>query len=469
MGEPPGGVRASRPPPRRRRSRRRAAVPPGDDGRAASCRRYERSGRPARGAGAGRRPHAGRRGVPRSARPADRRNRASGCRLRRADAGENSRVHARRARDAGPRDRRQHRHLQRRQHRAPPAVALYRPGSAGDDRRSRSGWIAGQRRLRHVPGSARPQPHALGDGGDSILDSDAHDRRRGGAVERDAGQLDLLRDARRRARARERVHGSRGPSGPVACPAVERRPVAAPLRGGPRGRRPHRPDERRVVPDRRRNAALVRAARVREVLQAGGAVGPARLRHLARQRVSKLPAPEDARPDQSGCDRRGGASGAQHHPWATRSDLSNRLPGGRRRGRAPAGRDCRPRAARPLCAPRRRRPGAAHRVRERRQSAPGQGDAPVARDGRPERARRRARPSHPPGAHRERHVEPRGRRARRGACRAPDGKRRRAGAGLDSAPRSRVNRSRRARLRAPAVGGNGRAVRPGACAARVAG
>ena len=72
------------------------------------------------------------------------------------------------------------------------------PGPARHDRRSRSGRIAEQRRLRHVPGSARPQPHGPGDGGDSVLESDARGRRRGGAAQRDAGELELLRDARRR-------------------------------------------------------------------------------------------------------------------------------------------------------------------------------------------------------------------------------------------------------------------------------
>ena len=47
------------------------------------------------------------------------------------------------------------------------------PGSARDDRRSRFGWIAGQHRLRHVPGSARPQPHDSGNGGGAILEPDA--------------------------------------------------------------------------------------------------------------------------------------------------------------------------------------------------------------------------------------------------------------------------------------------------------
>ena len=58
-----------------------------------------------------------------------------------------------------------------------------------------------------IPGFSRPQPHGPGNGGDSILESHAGGRGRGGAAERDAGELELLRDARRPSRARDRVYG----------------------------------------------------------------------------------------------------------------------------------------------------------------------------------------------------------------------------------------------------------------------
>ena len=188
----------------------------------------------------------------------------------------------------------------------------------------------------------------------------------------------------------------------MARPPSERRLVAAALRGGPRCRRAHRADERRVVPDCRGDAGVVRAAGVGAILPAGGAVGSARLRRLAQLRVSELPAPEGARPDRRGSERDAGPSGAQHDPRAACCLLSVRLPARRHGSRATAGRDCRPGTARPLRATRRSRTGAAHRVRERRESPPRKGHESLARDGGPECAWRRARPPHPAGADRER-------------------------------------------------------------------
>ena len=71
----------------------------------------------------------------------------------------------------------------------------------------------------------------------------------------------------------------RRPAGPLARAAAERRAVAPPLRRRSVGRRPHRRDERSRVPRDRRDAAVVRAARRRALLQrARGDLGADRLR-----------------------------------------------------------------------------------------------------------------------------------------------------------------------------------------------
>ena len=184
---------------------------------------------------------------------------------------------------------------------------------------------------------------------------------------RDAGDLGLLSDARRLARARPRLPAGRGPSRHLARRPSLRRPVAPELRRRPVGRRPRDPAERHGLPGRRRHAPRLSRARLGALLHPGRAVGARRLRPEPALRLPRLPAPEGDRTARAGSDARVGARGPRRRSQAPGRRVPDELPRGPHGGRAAVPRADGRRVRAALRARGRGRVRAPDRVRERRE------------------------------------------------------------------------------------------------------
>jgi hypothetical protein len=315
----------------------------------------------------------------------------TGRRLRAADAAANARVHRRRRADARAGHRREHRDLQRRVRRAPPAAAVSRrrappPRAHAVPRRDvvhravRSGFrerAGGDARLRSRRG---------------VYDRDVHAARCGRAAR------GSRRQGQRRPLHAARLHDDGGAHVPARrAPAESRRRrgarlwvLAAHVRRRSRRDWAFRHHRRQSLHDRRRaregrrahgRGGRVRADRIRPAVQRRGGAGPA-------VRVSRRARPRAAWRHRS-ADRRG--SRPDRHAPAGRVSAVQRRAHLQRDPAAAADRRGRARAPPRADGCGRIRP--ARRVRERRESAPGAWVGAAGRARRPRGARRRPKRS----------------------------------------------------------------------------